>query len=129
MGKNGDEHQMVTDAPLLLRLDSGNDSVDNLVVCHDEKTLCDYIIKLVRHTRKFKLRFGCYCPWFNTFAFGPLFCCSTLKTLNYLTISKNSLQGCWLDIPLVGLTPTRISDLARLHYTKFYTLQCRRCLH
>lgn len=36
---------MVTNAPLLLRLDSGNDSVDNLVVCHGEETKCDYIIK------------------------------------------------------------------------------------
>jgi len=42
--------QMVTDAPLLLRLDSGNDSVDNLVICHDEHTKCDYIIK--RNLRK-----------------------------------------------------------------------------
>lgn len=41
---------MVTDAPLLLRLDSGNDSVDNLVVYHDEDTKCDYIIK--RNLRK-----------------------------------------------------------------------------
>lgn len=40
----------ITDQPILLRLDSGNDSKDNLVVCHAEETKVDYIIK--RNLRK-----------------------------------------------------------------------------
>lgn len=39
-----------TDQPLLLRMDSGNDSKDNLVVCHAKETKADYIIK--RNIRK-----------------------------------------------------------------------------
>lgn len=33
----------VTDRPLLVRMDAGNDAIDNLKVCHDERV--DYIIK------------------------------------------------------------------------------------
>ena len=40
----------VTDRPLLVRLDSGNDSKDNLHVCHAPETKADYIIK--RNLRK-----------------------------------------------------------------------------
>ncbi|UOF91966.1 IS1380 family transposase [Fodinisporobacter ferrooxydans] len=42
--------RMITEQPLLVRLDSGNDSKDNLVVCHAEETKADYIIK--RNLRK-----------------------------------------------------------------------------
>ncbi|WP_207654035.1 hypothetical protein, partial [Desulforamulus profundi] len=57
----------------------------------------------------------------SAFAFGPLFCRSTLKAFSYLKTSKNWLQGCWLGFTLVGLTPTRLSDLTRPHYTKLIT--------
>lgn len=40
----------ITDQALLLRLDSGNDSVDNINVCHDKSTSADFIIK--RNPRK-----------------------------------------------------------------------------
>ncbi|KYP79955.1 transposase [Ferroacidibacillus organovorans] len=35
----------ITSLPLLLRMDAGNDSVDNLVVCRSEGTYADFIIK------------------------------------------------------------------------------------
>lgn len=35
----------MTDQPLLLRLDSGNDSGDNIVVCQELSTSADFIIK------------------------------------------------------------------------------------
>jgi hypothetical protein len=35
----------LTTKPILVRMDSGYDSVDNLKVCHAEETSCDYIIK------------------------------------------------------------------------------------
>ncbi|WP_067625989.1 IS1380 family transposase, partial [Alicyclobacillus acidiphilus] len=35
----------VTDTRLLVRMDAGNDSVDNLVVCRSEQTAADFIIK------------------------------------------------------------------------------------
>lgn len=35
----------ISNLPLLVRLDSGNDSSDNIRVCEDEKTKADYIIK------------------------------------------------------------------------------------
>ncbi|MEW6064783.1 MAG: hypothetical protein AB1538_06295, partial [Bacillota bacterium] len=44
-----------------------------------------------------------------------------LKAFSYLKTSKNWLQGCWLGFTLVGLTPTRLSDLTRPHYTKSCT--------
>lgn len=40
----------ITSQPLLLRLDSGNDSADNINVCQDDSTSCDFIIK--RNPRK-----------------------------------------------------------------------------
>lgn len=40
----------ITDQPLLLRLDSGNDSVDNINVCQEASTSADFIIK--RNPRK-----------------------------------------------------------------------------
>lgn len=42
--------QRITDHPLLVRFDSGNDSKDNLRVCHAPETKADYIIK--RNLRK-----------------------------------------------------------------------------
>ena len=45
----------LTGQPLLVRLDSGNDSVDNLKVCYTEETSSDFIIK--RNLRKEKLSF------------------------------------------------------------------------
>lgn len=38
-----------------MRLDSGNDSTDNVKVCHNEETSCDFIIK--RNLRKESLTF------------------------------------------------------------------------
>jgi predicted DNA-binding protein (UPF0251 family) len=35
----------LTSDPILLRLDSGNDSLDNLKVCYAKETQCDFIIK------------------------------------------------------------------------------------
>jgi hypothetical protein len=35
----------LTDQPLLVRMDSGNDSADNIEVCHEKETRADYIIK------------------------------------------------------------------------------------
>jgi len=43
----------LTTKPILVRMDSGNDSVDNLKVCHAEGTSSDYIIK--RNIRKEKI--------------------------------------------------------------------------
>jgi hypothetical protein len=40
----------VTPLPLLVRLDSGNDSIDNIKILHSEETKADYIIK--RNLRK-----------------------------------------------------------------------------
>jgi hypothetical protein len=40
----------ITNRPLLVRMDSGNDSKDNLKVCHSSETKADYIIK--RNLRK-----------------------------------------------------------------------------
>jgi hypothetical protein len=43
----------LTTKPIFVRMDSGNDSVDNLKVCHAEGTSSDYIIK--RNIRKEKI--------------------------------------------------------------------------
>lgn len=40
----------LTSKPILLRMDSGNDSIDNLKVCYNADTSCDFIIK--RNLRK-----------------------------------------------------------------------------
>lgn len=45
----------LTSQPLLVRLDSGNDSVDNMRVCYAEETSSDFIIK--RNLRNEKLSF------------------------------------------------------------------------
>jgi len=45
----------LTSQPLLVRLDSGNDSVDNLKVCYAKETASDFIIK--RNLRNEKLSF------------------------------------------------------------------------
>jgi len=43
----------LTEQPLLVRMDSGNDSIDNLKVCYGKETFSDFIIK--RNLRKEKL--------------------------------------------------------------------------
>lgn len=45
----------LTSAPILLRLDSGNDSLDNLKICFEDETQCDFVIK--RNLRKEKKSF------------------------------------------------------------------------
>lgn len=37
--------RMASDLPLLVRMDAGNDSVENLMVCRDPRTTADFIIK------------------------------------------------------------------------------------
>ena len=48
-----DNAKQLTSEPLLVRLDSGNDSTDNIKVCYAPETTCDFIIK--RNLRKEKL--------------------------------------------------------------------------
>ena len=45
--------KQLTAGPLLVRLDSGNDSADNIKVCYTSETFSDFIIK--RNLRKEKL--------------------------------------------------------------------------
>jgi len=42
--------RMITDAPILVRMDSGNDSLDNIKVCLNPETRADFLIK--RNLRK-----------------------------------------------------------------------------
>lgn len=37
--------KQITEEPILLRMDSGNDSAENIQLCHKEKYACDFIIK------------------------------------------------------------------------------------